>query len=275
MNKKITWISSYPKSGNTWIRAIIFCALQGYLDLNQIGDLIPNFSIFPNNLVSKDFANSLDIRYKWNEAQKLLVSENKNNIILKTHNAAGKYDFGLFPLPELTLNAIYIIRDPRDVAVSYSKHFKTSIQDAVKRINSETHSLKPDKHKNGKKGAEFTSSWKSHVNGWRNSTFPILIIKYEDLLECPADNIIKILQFMRISPKTKIEDILKLTDFNQLSNKEKNDGFSEASPHTNFFRNGSKSQWKKIPSKSFRAIETNNANLMTEFGYKITFKQKN
>ena len=80
---------------------------------------------------------------------------------------------------------------------------------------------------------------------------------------------------MRISPKTKIEDILKLTDFNQLSNKEKNDGFSEASPHTNFFRNGSKSQWKKIPSKSFRAIETNNADLMTEFGYKITFKQKN
>ena len=171
MNKKITWISSYPKSGNTWIRAIIFCALRGYLDLNQIGDLIPNFSIFPNNLKNKNFSSPLDIRYRWSQAQKILVSKNENNIILKTHNAAGKYDFGFFPQEEFTLNAIYVVRDPRDVAVSYSKHFKTSIRDAVRRINSETHALSPDKHSNSNKGAEFTSSWKSHVQGWRNCTF--------------------------------------------------------------------------------------------------------
>ena len=274
MNKKITWISSYPKSGNTWIRAIIFCALRGYLDLNQIGDLIPNFSIFPNNLESKNFSSPLDIRYRWSQAQKILVSKNENNIILKTHNAAGKYDFGFFPQEEFTLNAIYVVRDPRDVAVSYSKHFKTSIRDAARRINSETHSIKPDNPKEGNKGAEFTSSWKSHVNGWKNSIFPILILKYEDLLEHPAENIARILHFMKISPKIKVDDIMKFTDFNHLSRKEKDGGFSEASPHTNFFRNGSKSQWKKIPSKSFRAIEINNGKLMAEFGYPVTFKQK-
>ena len=272
MNKKITWISSYPKSGNTWIRAIIFSALRGYLELNQIGDLIPNFSVFPNKLLSRNFTNPLDIRFKWNEAQKFLVSENKNNIILKTHNAAGKYDVGVFPLPELTLNAIYVIRDPRDVAVSYSKHFKTSIVDTVRRMNSETHALNPDNWVEGNKGAEFTSSWKSHVKGWKNSNFPVLILKYEDLLQHPEENIQKILRFMKISPKITIEEIMRLTDFDYLSTKEKNDGFREASPHTNFFRNGSKSQWKRVPSKTFRVIETNNKKLMSEFGYNISHK---
>ncbi len=150
--------------------------------------------------MSEQFSNPLETRYKWNEAQHVLVSENKNNIILKTHNAAGKYDFRLSPLPELALKAIYIVRDPRDVAFSYSKHFNTSIGDAVRRINSETHALKPDKYKHGKKGAEFTSSWKNHVNGWRNCTFPTLNIKYEDLSAQPAEKITKILQFMTITP---------------------------------------------------------------------------
>ena len=91
-----------------------------YLNLNEVGDLILNFSIFPNNMKGKDFDHQVDIRYKLLDSQKKLTSENENNIILKTHYAAGKSDVGIFPSPECTLNALYIVRDPRDVAVSYS-----------------------------------------------------------------------------------------------------------------------------------------------------------
>ena len=170
---KITWIASYLKSGNTWIRTIIFCALRGYLDFNKVGILIPNFSIFPNNLVQEGFNNPVDIRYKWLDAQKKLTYENDDNIILKTHNAAGLYDIGSFPAPECTLNAIYMVRDPRDVAVSYSKHFNTTTSDAVRRMMSETHILNAETRKVGNKGAEFTSSWKNHVTGWKNTSFPV------------------------------------------------------------------------------------------------------
>ena len=271
---KITWIASYPKSGNTWIRTAVFCALRGYLDLNEVSDLVPNFSIFPNNIVGKDFDNPVDIRYKWLDAQKKLTSENENNIILKTHNAAGKYDVGTFPSPECTLNALYIVRDPRDVAVSYSKHFNTSISDAVRRMMSETHILNAQDRSVGNKGAEFTSSWENHVTGWKNASFPVLFIKYEDLLEYPAQNISKLLEFMKIHPQISIEEIVKLTNFRNLVGRETDSGFAEASPHTRFFRKGAKAQWKKIPSKSFQILENKCHDLMTEFGYKSHPKKK-
>lgn len=271
---KITWISSYPKSGNTWIRTVVFCALRGYLDLNELGTLIPNFSIFPNNIVGKDFYNPVDIRYRWLDAQKKLTSENENNIILKTHNAAGKYDVGIFPAPEYTLNAIYIVRDPRDVAVSYSKHFNTSISDAVRRMMSETHILNAQDRKVGNKGAEFTSSWNNHVTGWKNMSFPILFLKYEDMLEFPAQNISKLLEFMKIHPKISIEEIVKSTNFSNLAGQEKDCSFQEASPNTRFFRKGEKAQWKKIPSKSFHLLENKCHDLMTEFGYQSYPKKK-
>ena len=117
---KITWIAGYLKSGNTWIRTVVFCALRVYLNLNEVGDLIPNLSIFPNNMKGKNFDHQVDIRYKWLDAQKKLTSGNENNIILKTHNAPGKSDVGISPSPECTLNALYIVRDSTDVAVSYS-----------------------------------------------------------------------------------------------------------------------------------------------------------
>tara|TARA_E500000178_G_scaffold194302_1_gene192308 strand:+ start:134 stop:961 length:828 start_codon:yes stop_codon:yes gene_type:complete len=271
---KITWIASYPKSGNTWIRIVVFCALRGYLNLNELGDFIPNFSIFPNNMKGKDFDNQADIRYKWLDAQKKLTSENKNNIILKTHISAGKYDVGIFPSPECTLNALYIVRDPRDVAVSYSKHFNTSISDAVRRMMSETHILNAQDRSVGNKGAEFTSSWENHVTGWKNASFPVLFIKYEDLLEYPAQNISKLLEFMNIQPQISIEEIVKLTNFSNLVGQETDSGFGEASPHTRFFRKGAKAQWKKIPSKSFQLLENKCHDLMTEFGYKTHPKKK-
>ena len=155
---KITWIASYLKSGNTWIRTIIFCALRGYLDFNKVGILISNFLIFPNNLVQEGFNNPADIRYKWLDAEKKLTYKNDDNIILKPHNASGLYDIGSFLAPECTLNAIYVVHDARDVAVSYSKHFNTTTSDAVRRMMSETRILNAETRKVGNKGTEFKSS---------------------------------------------------------------------------------------------------------------------
>ena len=37
-NRNIVWIASYPKSGNTWVRSILYCATHGKVELNQMGD---------------------------------------------------------------------------------------------------------------------------------------------------------------------------------------------------------------------------------------------
>ena len=43
-NRNIVWIASYPKSGNTWVRSILYCATHGKVELNRMGDLIPSFT---------------------------------------------------------------------------------------------------------------------------------------------------------------------------------------------------------------------------------------
>lgn len=263
----ITWIASYPKSGNTWVRSILYCALNGSLNLNEMGNFIPNFATIANKYLGDKFQDPMDIRYKWQHAQKQLSqrasSENKN-IIIKTHNAAGKYDVGVFPSTEYSSNAVYIVRDPRDVAVSYSKHFNHSIKIAVEKLQDENLiNVQPISRTRG----EFTSSWQNHVRGWQNSKIPVLLLKYEDLLENPRENISKIFEFLSIKPLIKISEIIKLTNFKELSELENKNGFIEASPHTKFFRTGGKSQWKKIPSKSFKLVEKRNLELMKELGY--------
>ena len=135
--KNITWIASYPKSGNTWIRAILYCAIIGELDINVLGKFIPSLANIASELLGDKFKNPMEIRFKWLEAQKR-VSESAASkgiaSILKTHNAAGDYDVGIFPNYEYAANAIYIVRDPRDVAVSYSKHFNHSIKIAANKL---------------------------------------------------------------------------------------------------------------------------------------------
>ena len=62
-SKKIFWLTSYPKSGNTWIR-LILCALfftkEGNLNDFKILTKIPKFDVLKNfefvkNISNKDY----------------------------------------------------------------------------------------------------------------------------------------------------------------------------------------------------------------------------
>ena len=55
MSKNIVWLASYPKSGNTWIRAIVYAALFGQLNINELGKLIPSFAFAASLLNDKKF----------------------------------------------------------------------------------------------------------------------------------------------------------------------------------------------------------------------------
>ena len=133
----IVWLASYPKSGNTWVRLF----LRSYLSENK-----KNFSInqkpddefkikrFPNHrtlkemqINTKDF---FEIAKNWITVQEKINLNNKLNI-LKTHNAMCTINGSKFTNKENTLGAIYIVRDPRDVAVSFSHHLGVSLSDVV------------------------------------------------------------------------------------------------------------------------------------------------
>ena len=141
INKKIFWIASYPKSGNTWMRAILlslFFTKDGIFNFklfNQIRyfDTPGNYE-FIKSLNLDDFKNlnnlSIIAKY-WIEAQNKINSDNKLRLF-KTHNALGSVNNYNFTDRDNTCGCIYIVRDPRNVVISMSNHFDTSHEENSK-----------------------------------------------------------------------------------------------------------------------------------------------
>ena len=128
----IIWIASYPKSGNTWVRALISSYLYSgegnfnFSDLNKI-DQFPSKKYL--NPFLKDFDDPAKVPKYWIPAQNK-INLNKEIIFFKTHNAMCKINENQFTNKLNTLASIYIVRDPRNVITSLSNHYELSTKEA-------------------------------------------------------------------------------------------------------------------------------------------------
>ena len=89
----IIWIASYPKSGNTWIRALLSSFIyseDGKFNFN----LLKNISQFPLQQHLRSFTNNFwdieEISKHWISAQDVINLNDRINF-LKTHYAMCKY----------------------------------------------------------------------------------------------------------------------------------------------------------------------------------------
>jgi len=276
-NKKIFWIASYPKSGNTWMRAIIaslFFTNDGVFKF-ELFKKVRNFEreenyTFVKSINNKDYQNLSNIKiiskYR-QEAQKKAEIFDGNFAFYKTHSANIVADNYRYTSEETTLGLIYMIRDPRDIAISYGHHKDVNLKTIINLITNES-AIYDSKH------PYFLSSWNHHYNSWINLQVPKLIIKYEDLLINTEKilhdivnffyNIYKI-KFSNIEIKTK--NILNSTNFKKLQDYENKFGFIEAR-NGKFFRKGKAMQWEKKLSKKQRdQIEKEFMTTMKILGY--------
>ena len=272
--KKIFWIASYPKSGNTWIRLIlsgIFFTKDGNLENLKILDKIPKFDIFENyefikkisfNDYKKIFNHNvyneeaqIALAKYWIEAQKKINYHANKFKFFKTHNARLRFKNYYYTNQITSLGFIYIIRDPRDVIVSYSKWKNSSIEYTVNfLLNNNIMGTQNTKNRM----PEFIYNWKDHYKSWKNFIeVPSLFIKYEDLLNDIDFEINRIIEFfyknynIKIDNQNiKVKNIIKSTKFENLQKIENDKGFNEQSEHTIFFRKGKKNQWKNKLAKN-------------------------
>ena len=275
----IIWLSSYPKSGNTWVKLFLSAYLgnqNASIPFNINKMLIP-FSLFPTNKLIKkfnfDFSNFENIAEHWIPMQEYLNLGIKGNIFVKTHNAICTINGNKFTNKQNSLGAIYLVRDPRDIVISYSSFLKKSHDEVVTSIfNSESFE---QSNIDGKQ-FDFTliGSWSDNYNSWKNcKTIEVLIIKYEDLISDTQNTFTKIIKYLNKINNIKIDNekiksCINLTSFKNLRKIEEEKGFIEKGFGKFFFRKGRVGDWKdKLNQNLVKKIEEKFKLEMKELGY--------
>ena len=282
MNKRFFWVCSYPKSGNTWMRAILtslFFTNDGNFDFKLL-PLIPTFEKakifdFVKNINKEDYnhLDNLNILSKyWIESQKRMKI-NGDFSFFKSHSSLANINNNLFTNTNNTLGLIYLIRNPLDVVVSYSKHLGKNTDEIIKIITS-NNSVTFTNDNHIKKLPFLLSRWDNHINSWLKIDSPKLILKYEDLIENTTNSINKIVNFFEKNYNfkfqhrdLKINNIVKSTKLNIMQKHENLYGFKEAKK-SKFFRSGKINNWNKYLTKK-QAIFINREfnQTMKKFGY--------
>ena len=275
----IIWLSSYPKSGNTYIRSF----LSAYFFTNN-GEF--NFQLlkfieqFPDRQFFNGFINTKEkASEEWLPIQREIIKSKKVRF-LKTHSAYGSLNNSPFTSSEVTIGGIYIVRDPRNVLLSLMNHFSLNEDGALEMLCDQNRGIKSED--NNYATYSFLSTWSNHLKSWSNiKSFKTILIKYEDLennSEKVLNNLVKFTNDLLKNNKgidhQKFNRALETTNFGKLKKKENKEGFSEAmfSKKKNekipFFNMGFKSDWKKILNKStVKKIEEKFRKEMMEIGY--------
>tara|TARA_E500000178_G_scaffold227381_1_gene224147 strand:- start:143 stop:985 length:843 start_codon:yes stop_codon:yes gene_type:complete len=278
----IIWLASYPKSGNTWVRSIISSLL--YSDDGDFNfELIKKIKQFPEKKYFKelisDFGNFEEIKRNWITVQDSINLDNQIKI-LKTHQ--GKYTVGKdsFTNSQNTLAKIYIVRDPRTLVSSISNHYTLSLNEACNFL------MTPQIIGNSKRWEEnqigmkcLLGKWNDHYRSWTRNKNDLLLIKYEDLVQNPNNELEKIVNFLKnyLNIETNInknKKILESTSFKKLKQMEQKGLFKENvlnkknNNKVNFFHLGPANNWKETLNEDDKnKIEKNFYEEMTELKY--------
>ncbi|MDO9494362.1 MAG: sulfotransferase domain-containing protein, partial [Nocardioides sp.] len=138
----ILWLASYPKSGNTWMRIL----LTNYLgdsehpaDINALegGGISSSRDLFDNSVGVRSASLPPETVERLRpEVYRVVGRSVETTMRMKAHDAYHRVPGGepLFPA-DVSRGAVYLVRDPRDVAVSQAHHAGSSVEAAVSRLN--------------------------------------------------------------------------------------------------------------------------------------------
>ena len=276
--RNMVWLVSYPKSGNTWFRMFLANYLKNLpepLPLEEIEstpiagsavDFEDIIALNPFELTPEE----VDVYRP--EMYRILSEElhERGKVgYKKTHDAYTRNKNGdpLFP-EEISRCAVYFIRNPLDVCVSYANHNNS---ETVKTV---TLLLNEDAAIAGKKAGQLRQilkSWESHVRSWKDqSAIPVHLIRYEDMLQKPVETFGSVIRFLGLDDdKQRLEKAILHSDFNTLKQMEDNHGFQEKMQRCqSFFWKGKIGNYRDYLSEEqiIRIVEYNQ-DIMKEFGY--------
>jgi aryl sulfotransferase len=282
--RKFVWLASYPKSGNTWLRVFLANLLHGGnepVDINQVDVLsAADRSLFDSNtgLASSDLTPTEIARLRpgvFRVASRHPPSARRvGPLLVKTHEAFALSPDGgpIFP-PEVTRAAIYVVRNPLDVAVSLSHHTGRTPMECVNDMNDDRLVVRRQATGCAPRLPEFWSSWGGNVRSWTSrDDLPLTVIRYEDMKEHPLETFMKAAR--AVVPGRTEEQVGRAVDlsrFELLATQEAAAGFRERPPESRrFFRRGIVGSWRsELGAAEIDAVVEKHGALMERFGYTL------
>ena len=278
MPRAIWWLASYPKSGNTWLRTVLVSLTSnGSLDINDMGSLGPMASLrsaFDDTLgidsADLPFEHQANLRPRVYETW---AAEAERPLYCKVHDACHLTPAGepLIP-PAATRGAIYVARDPRAVAVSYSHHSGRALDATIARMDSDA-TIDGSPIGLSRALRQRLLRWSDHVDSWLTAPFPVHLVRYEDMLADPHAAFAGIAAFLGLAcDRAAIDAAVAATAFSRLQEKERTVGFTEKPwSAAAFFREGRSDGWRRAltPEQAERIVAAHGP-MMRRLGYDVT-----
>jgi hypothetical protein len=235
------FIVSYPKSGNTWMRFLLGNLISGNFNFNNMDRIIPDI-------------------YNVNNTKLATIERPR---ILKSH----EYFHPGYK------KVIYIIRDPRSVAISYFHYLQkvNKIQSDLPFQNYLIHFIRG--------GYDSYGTWKENVESWlaarQDDPDSFILTKYENLVNDTYFEFKQIVDFIGIEAKeSELRNAIEKSSFSRMKANEKitkdnAEEFKKTDLSKPFVRAGRTDEWKEAMSdQDLDLINRHFGNTMKKFGYK-------
>lgn len=275
----IIWLASYPKSGNTWCRAFLTAYLTGKTDLsNMEGAPIAGARKMLDRQLGFPTVGLPHAEVEaWRPDAYLNLAEacrrSGRPAMIKVHDMWKMTPAGepLFPIAA-TGRAVYIVRDPRDVACSFAHHLGKPVEQLVGNLNQPGFALAVNGESSKQQVMQTLGTWSEHFCSWIDySGLYCYLIRYEDLKANEFKVWRGLIDYLGLEfDPDRLQQAVMGTQFAELQAKEKAKGFREASKVADapFFRKGKAGGWKdELNASQVSRIELQHMVVMKRLGY--------
>jgi hypothetical protein len=275
-SKNVIWLASYPKSGNTWFRSFLTALMKGDVDINEMAtDGIYSAKNYIEDALDLevDDLSELELQ-RFRKIAFTHIHQNKEKpSFVKTHDAFTYSPWGGEPIipTEISKVAIYLIRNPLDVALSFANHNGQEVQETIDKFICSTQGAMVKRFKAANQSKQLMGTWAMHVESWISQIdIPVCVIRYEDMEANPEGTFTRAVKAMGLDyTESEIQQAIELSRFERLKTQEKEKGFKEkAIKASSFFHQGKTGRWKEeLNISQIQKITRINEKMMRKFGY--------
>ena len=270
----IIWLASYPKSGNIWLQAFLYNLIS---DAHQApsAEKISGFCTAESAalhfmaLDSRPLSTwSRDETAAHRPAAHQAITELRpgNNVFASTQAALVSRGGAATITMELTAAAIYVVRNPLDVAVSLAAAHDCSIDNAILRLETEYESANSDQF-----AYEYQGSWSTNVLSWTQQSHAGLhLLRYEDMLAVPEKAFAPLVTFFGFdSSLERLGRAIQYSSFADLTLEQEKSAYGGGAENTQKpVPVGKSDQWRDVLSADqVRRIVDRHGKQMERFGY--------